>query len=300
MFLKVWNTCMPNFYIEEWNYMPITCFIPSNNGKERLVFKLFQLLIKIQNDLIDKAIELGESSYNFETRNIWKGISQYEVLNLDLQENVELLIKSSCKKKMDMRKEISSIEYDFDLLQRLITFEWIEGRSKLDMNNIPEIHYTDDLMIKTRLKDIDIRQIPIADSLEPFIVEDCKELNEVYSCLRNLKIAIGYIRNARYDAKKTIYSIFKDLDLDKDFFPKAARENCCLENLLGFWQILSRERSKLLVENNLFIDEESNSLNKEQDQQVKKTFRYYKATHLLNILHEFFNENVEDEIKEES
>lgn len=272
--------------------MPLEYLLPGTHDN-RILQKLIENIANLQNKLIKSSEEFHQVDNQPKLeKNIWNGISLNEIIDIDFEKKVEPLIMNVGTSKLFD----NSIEYDFDLLRHQIIFEWIDGRYILKMDKIPQVICYDDLIVKNRIKDLDIKQKKIPENIEKDIIEECKELDEVYSCIKNLETAVGYLRNATVDPKDKIFSTFDYLDLNAQFFPNAARMNCSLEHLQSFWYILLRERSKLVIDNDLYSIDDQCILSKDLEEKVKKHFarRPDLQDFFITYGHDFYCENHEE------
>lgn len=264
--------------------------LPSEN---QILYILIKYLVNLQNRLIDHSKRINKFGYkqNLES-NIWKRISSNEVINIDFERNVEPLIMSICSS----RDTKGSINHNFDLLEHQIIFEWIVGRYVLKIDNAPKVHCNDDLVFIKRLKDLNICQEKISLGLEEEIKKECTLLDQVYSCLRNLETVIGYLRNISVNPKDKIYSILHSLGLDTEFFPEVARINCSLKHLKSLWQILMREKSKLVIDGDLYLFVDEFTLSKETIAKIGMNLenRPNMQEFFINNLHDCYCEYLND------
>lgn len=283
------------------NTSPVSSLLLSMEGLGEISNILIKHLIDTQNSLIEKNLLLRKANGPAIPKiNVWQSLSKIDVIKVDREKQVEPLLISTCPYEMDLQTKSGSIKYNYDLLQHQISNEWIEGCSLLEIDNSPTVNCMDDTIIKSSLNNLDIKQKPLSPHLIEQISHDCKQLNEVYDCLQNLETAVGYVKNVHINSSTRIYSLFENLGLIKDFFPNSAKENCFLENIVDFWHTLCRERSKLLVENDLFVIDEQDKLSEEQSENMVKNLetRNNFLEFLIVFLHKFIYEKTDEDYKE--
>ncbi|CAD5126336.1 DgyrCDS14485 [Dimorphilus gyrociliatus] len=273
--------------------------ILKKDGEETADKKLILLALTEakQIELIKHLPNIMKLIYNV-TKSLWGKISRKQLKEKTLhsykqddkrvyEEYIELFksfekawksCRNSLKKikasshEIELRSKKETITYNFKFLRHQLSYLWLNNHPELRFNNIPYIVCNNDVLMKTKLKKLNIKQVTLDKDIADQLSQECLLIDEVYNSWSTLNTAIDYLSTlSDVSSNKKLNKFLKELSLKTDCFPKAVKECCNVEHVEDLWSILDREHNKLLIDHQLFIVPDDAQLCQKCKEAIKKS-----------------------------
>lgn len=246
-------------------------FLPSVKGKGQLSLRLIHYLIGLQNKIVNKSCKIMKTVPK--SIKVDGSITPADVINVTPDRDVESLILSTSCYELDLTTKKYNIRFDFNSLRLQIISLWAEGVPSLTIGKLPELECKGDMKLKTRLKQLCVKQEKLTPVISKQISVGCNQIEEVFECLSYLNIAVGYLTTIEMKPDEKLIDFLENLGLPNKFFPPIARKSCLVENIEDLWHILHRRYQEMLIDHNLFHTPESANITAEEIESIKQSVK---------------------------
>ncbi|XP_069129444.1 E3 ubiquitin-protein ligase rnf213-alpha-like isoform X2 [Argopecten irradians] len=234
---------------------PVEVLFPSFDGLGLCAFVLVEFLIRTQNELLQEYCRISKFRYEEIPLVSPKDITYSNVITVDKNVHFLPLLLSNCKYEVDAEQG-QSFEYDKEGIERQVKDQFISGRSRIDIKNIPTMMYrseTAETWSYRRLTEV-VPQAPMTGALKDLILADLRTIPQLYQAIDNLDMTISLLCCLPEQTDNPEQSLFKfmtkTLRMPNTELGQEVERSCKFKHVLSLWLVLSMKKDFFLHQNN--------------------------------------------------
>ncbi|XP_065844224.1 E3 ubiquitin-protein ligase rnf213-alpha-like isoform X2 [Oscarella lobularis] len=229
---------------------PLAFLLPTTSGKGVCAMSLVDYLINcVHNEFVSEFRSLSGLEGTGPIIPM-REVARAYLISYDRERDLNPLIVANCTYSLEAGKG-SEISYNYASLERQLIDRFLSGKRRLEFEPYTFV-YSEDANSAEMFNKIQ-RKIPqehLSSSVSRQIINELRDLTDVYSVLSVLDVLIGFISSTGPDKDCLVHEyLHKTLKMpeERGLVSATARRNCCLKHTLSLWRTLMVEKGKRLV-----------------------------------------------------